>query len=79
MVMIDPKQFDETLRQLIKTEKFEPFCVELDDGQRIWIRQPALAFGGGSASLIDSEDGALIGFSHKDVAGFKKQGQEIHL
>ena len=75
--MIDPVRFDETLRQLVKTDTFAPFCVELDDGQKIWIRQPMLAFGGGLASLIDPEDGALVGFSHREVVGFHKAGQEV--
>ena len=77
--MIEPHQFDEALRQLVRAEKFEPFCVDLDDGQKIWIRQPVLAFGGGAASLIDSENGALVGFSHKEVVGFRKQGQRVQL
>jgi len=75
--MIDPNQFDETLRQLIKRESFVPFYVELDDGQKIWIRQPSLAFGGGSASLISSDDGALVGFSHQQVIGFHTSAQEV--
>ena len=74
--MIDPNQFDETLRKLIKAERFVPFCAELDDGQKIWIRQPALAFGGGLASLIDPDDGALVGFSHKEVVRFHLAEQE---
>jgi hypothetical protein len=75
--MIDPNVFDTTLRQMIRKENFVPFYVELDDGRRIWIRQPALAFGGGSAALIDSEDGALVEFSHEHVVGFNSSGQEV--
>lgn len=75
--MIDANEFDATLRQLLKKESFVPFCVELNDGRRILISQPALAFGGGSASLIDSKDGALLGFSHEQVVGFHKTGQEV--
>ena len=75
--MIDPSQFDETLRQLLRVESFTPFCVELVDGRQIWIRQPALAFGGGFASLIDLEDGALVEFSHDQVIGFHSAGQEV--
>ena len=74
--MIDPNQFDETLRKLLRKEPFVPFCAELNDGQRIWIRQPVLAFGGGAASLIDSDEGALVGFSHKEVVGFHTASQE---
>lgn len=74
--MIDPNQFDETLVKLVKAERFVPFCAELEDGRRIWIRQPVLVIGGGLASLIDPEDGALVGFSHKEVVGFHLAGQE---
>ena len=76
--MIDPNQFDETLRQLVKKETFVPFCVELDDGQKIWIRQPALAFGGGGASFIDPQDGALVSFYHEHVIGFRAADQEAN-
>ena len=75
--MIDPNEFDANLRQLLKKDDFVPFFVDLDDGQRILIRQPVLAFGGGSASFIDSEDGTLVGFSHKQVIGFHAAGQEV--
>ena len=73
--MIDPNQFDETVRRLIKQEPFVPFYVEMDDGQRIWIRQPAMAWGGGRASFIDPEDGALVGIDYEHVVGFQKVGQ----
>jgi hypothetical protein len=75
--MIDPNEFDATLRRLIKKETFVPFFVELDDGERILIRQPALVFGGGVAGFIDSDDGALVGFSHKQVIGFHPADQEV--
>ena len=76
--MIDPNQFDETLRQLIKKETFVPFWVELDDGQEIWIRQPALAFGGGGASFLDPEDGAIVSFYHDHVVGFHTAEREAN-
>jgi hypothetical protein len=75
--MIDANEFDLTLRQLLKKESFVPFYVELNDGRRILISRPALAFGGGSASLIDPEDGALVSFSHEQVIGFHETGQEV--
>lgn len=73
--MIDPNQFDETLRQLIKADRFVPFYVELDDGQKIWIKEPALAFGGGGASFLDPDDGALVSFYHEHVVGFHSASQ----
>ncbi len=75
--MIDPNEFDTTLRQLLKKDTFVPFFVELDDGRRILIREPVLAFGGGSAAFIDREDGALVDFSHDQVIGFHAADQEV--
>jgi hypothetical protein len=77
--MIDPDEFDATLRKLLKREPFVPFEVELDDGRLIPIRQPVLAFGGGSAAFIDPdyEEGAIVDFSHKHVTGFHPMGQEV--
>ena len=75
--MLDPNEFDTTLRQLIKKDAFVPFYVEVDGGNRILIRQPVLAFGGGAAAFIDSEDGALVDFSYKQVVGFHATGQEV--
>lgn len=75
--MIDRNQFDDTLRKLIDKDTFKPFWVELDDGQKILVRQPALTFGGGAASFIDPDDGALVGFSHAEVSGFHLAGQEV--
>lgn len=75
--MIDPDEFEAILRQRLSADAFVPFFVELDDGRRILIRLPALAFGGGSAAFIDSEDGALVDFSHEHVNGFLTAGREI--
>jgi hypothetical protein len=76
--VISPNEFDDRLRQWIRKEPFVPFFVELENGERILIRLPALAFGGGSAGFIDSVDGALVGFSHKDVVGFAPADQEVN-
>jgi hypothetical protein len=75
--MIDAREFDTKLRKLVATDAFVPFFVELDDGNRILIRQPVLAFGGGSAGFIDSEDGALVEFSHEHVVGFSAADQGV--
>jgi len=75
--MIDPKEFDTMLRRWLKKDAFVPFFVNLDDGQCILIRAPVLAFGGGVASFIDAKNGALVGFSHKQVVGFEAAGQEV--
>jgi hypothetical protein len=75
--MINPNEFDEKLRRLLSRQEFVPFQVELEGGRRIWIRQPALAFGGGSAAFIDSEDGALVDFSHEEVVALPAAEQEV--
>jgi hypothetical protein len=68
--MIDPNEFDATLRKLLNKDVFVPFFVNLDDGKRILIRKPVLAYGGGSAGFIDPDDGALVDFTHQQVVGF---------
>lgn len=76
--MIDPEEFDTTLRRFLKKDPFIPFYVEMEDGQRILIRQPVLAFGGGSAGFIDvAGDGALVDFTHEQVKGFRSASQEV--
>ena len=75
--MIEATEFATTLRRLLNKDSFVPFFVELDSGQRILIREPALAFGGGSAGFIDPDDGALVGFSHKQVVGFNPADREV--
>jgi hypothetical protein len=62
-----PELFDQTLRERTVREPFRPFVVELKDGTRIQVRHPAVAFGGGAAGFID-EEGALVGFSWREVA-----------
>ena len=74
--MIDPEEFDVTLRKLTRGPKFVPFVVELDDGQRLMIRHPGVAFGGGGAALIDLEEG-FIDFTHKEVKAFREFVQEV--
>ncbi len=75
--MIDSNEFDSTLRRLIYAEPFVPFYAELADGRKIWIRQPVLVIGNGRASLIDSDDGALVSFTHDEVVGFHQTGQGV--
>jgi hypothetical protein len=46
------EQFEETLLQFIRRWPFEPFVVELLDGQRIDVFSPKVVVGGGAASFI---------------------------
>jgi hypothetical protein len=75
--MLTPEEFDQTLRQWVKRDIFIPFIVELDDGSEILIRQPSVAFGGGSAAFIDPIEEALVDFSHDQVVGFHAVGHEV--
>ncbi len=75
--MIEATEFDTALRRLLNKESFVPFYVELDSGQRILIREPVVAFGGGSAGFIDPDDGALVGFSHQHVIAFNPADREV--
>jgi hypothetical protein len=61
-----PEQFDQTLRQFIRREPFQPFVVELIDGRRFEFERPEVGFGGGTAGFISDTDG-LVGFSFDQV------------
>jgi hypothetical protein len=65
-----PENFDQTLREFIYRQPFQPFLVELDDGRTLEINRPAVAFGGGTAGFISNTDG-LVGFSWENVRHFK--------
>ena len=75
--MIDPEEFDVTLRKLLNARRFKPIVVELTNGERIIIRKRPIAFGGGHAGFIDPDSGALVGFSHTEVTGFRSDGAEV--
>jgi hypothetical protein len=74
--MIDPNEFDETLRRLTRSATFTPFEVEMDDGRKLVIRHPGVAFGGGGAAFLDPDEG-IVDFTHDHVVGFRAAGQEI--
>jgi len=74
--MIDPNEFDVTLRRLTRGPKFLPFVVELEDGSRIVVPHPGVAFGGGGASFIDPDDG-IVDFTHEQVKAFRTFDQEV--
>ena len=46
------EQFEETLRQLLRREPFQPFMVELLDGRVLTVNHPQVAFGGGAATYF---------------------------
>lgn len=57
------EQFTKLLRHYTQHKPFFPFVVELNDGQRLLITTPAVAFAGGAAGFIDDTDGALVDFT----------------
>lgn len=64
------KEFQSRLRQLLNSDPFFPFVVELRDGGRIVIKKPRLAFNDEGASFIDATDGALVEFEPDQVKNF---------
>jgi hypothetical protein len=63
-------EFDDTMRQFVKHQPFFPFVVELNDGAQILIDHPRVAFGGGGAGFISSND-ELIDFRCEQVRAIR--------
>lgn len=61
--------FTAKLREFTQRKPFVPFIVELVDGSRITVDNPAVAFGGGVAGFVSETDG-LVDFSADQVRGF---------
>jgi hypothetical protein len=59
------EQFEETLRQLLRREPFQPFVVEMVDGRVLAVDQKVV-FGGGAASFI-TPSYELVEFACEDV------------
>ena len=59
------EEFESTLRRLLRQEPFQPFVVELFDGDQILVDGPKLALGGGGATLLTKDD--LIEFHCNQV------------
>lgn len=59
--------FEQTLRSLIHHQPFQPFEVELINGERFTVDRPdAVALNGGYAGFI-AEDGPIYFFDFKNV------------
>jgi hypothetical protein len=63
------EEFENQLRQLIRKRPFEPFVVELLDGNQIDVDYPSVAFDGGAATFI-AVGPDLIEFACEDVRAF---------
>jgi hypothetical protein len=60
------ERFTELLRHFTRHEPFIPFVVEMNDGRRLIIDSPAVAFAEGGAGYLSDEDG-LVDFSADQV------------
>jgi hypothetical protein len=65
--MMTIEEFENALRSLMRREPFEPFAVELLDGERFVVDRPdAVGFNGGAAGFI-GPDGTIHFFNNEDV------------
>jgi len=61
-----PEQVEAQVTEFIHREPFEPFVVEMTDGQLLEIPHPRVAINGGGAGFI-GPDGGLVDFKFKSV------------
>jgi hypothetical protein len=69
------EECENALRQLIRRKPFQPFVVELLDGNLIEVNQPGMAFGGGGAAFISPDD-VLVDFQCDNVWAIRKAARE---
>jgi hypothetical protein len=69
------EQFEDTLRQFIRREPFQPFVVELLDGTLFHIEHPGVAFGGGAASYL-TPNYDLVEFACEEVRSIRLSTHE---
>jgi hypothetical protein len=62
--------FENTLRQFLRREPFQPFVVELLDGRTIEVARPKVVIGGGGASFF-TPDYDLIEFTCEEVRAIR--------
>jgi undecaprenyl-diphosphatase len=66
---MNAEQFEQTLRQFLRREPFQPFVVELIDGRVIPIEDPKVVIGGGAAAFLTPD--ALVEFVCEDVQAIR--------
>ena len=64
------EQVEAEVIELIHREPFEPFLVEMSDGNTIPIWHPRLAVNGGGAVFF-GPDGGLVDFEFQNVRGLR--------
>jgi hypothetical protein len=67
---MSPEQVEEKIIELIHTEPFVPFVVEMTDGQLLEIPHPRLAINGGGAVFF-GPDGGLVDFEFQTVRAIR--------
>ena len=67
---MEMESFENQLRQFLRREPFQPFVVELLDGQVVAINEPNLVMGGGGAAFI-SPDYELVEFACENVEAIR--------
>jgi hypothetical protein len=65
-----PDQVEAKVIELIHREPFDPFVVEMIDGQVLEVSHPRLAINGGGAGFF-GPDGGLVDFEFKTVRAIR--------
>lgn len=65
-----PQQVEDRIIELIHREPFQPFVVEMTNGETLEIPHPRLAIAGGGAVFF-GPDGALVDFEFKTVSAIR--------
>jgi hypothetical protein len=69
-------EFENQLRERLHRAPFQPFVVIVNDGRTILVDAPAVAFDGGRAGFIGSDE-LVEFFDCESVVGFRPASQEM--
>jgi hypothetical protein len=70
MTSMNTEQFEDTMREFVHRQPFEPFVVELRDGRAIEVTTPEVAFHGDGAAFL-TDDFVLVNFDRDDVRAIR--------
>jgi hypothetical protein len=62
-------EFEKQLRERLRRAPFQPFVINVNDGRRILVDAPAVAFDAGRAGFI-GQDELVEFFDCENVVGF---------
>lgn len=71
-------QFERELRALLRASPFQPFTIVMEGGRTLFVDEPAVSFGGGSAGFIDANSDAHL-FKCQEVREFRRSNEELAL